>query len=133
MIEACQYQFTLTPQIKRLTAVNEVPNAHRKKRIGSYSYYLDDVIGSGFSSRVYRGIKNDMKDVKYAIKVINLSKMSKGNYSLLQNEISILKKLEHPNIIKLHEVFYTQNNCYLIMDFCEGGTLQKNMECNPKL
>ena len=85
MIEACQYQFTLTPQIKRLTTVNELTNPHRKKRIGSYSYYLDDVIGSGFSSQVFRGYKNDIKEVKYAIKVINLSKMSKGNYSLLQN------------------------------------------------
>lgn len=43
------------------------------------------MIGSGFSSHVYRGYKNDVKESRYAIKVINLSKMSKGNYSLLQN------------------------------------------------
>lgn len=69
----------------------------------------------------------------YAIKVINLSKMSKGNYQLLQNEISILKELDHAHIIKLHDVFYTENNCYIITDYCEGGTLQTHIESNTEL
>lgn len=57
-----------------------------------------------------------------------MSKITKANYHLLQNEITILKGLDHPNIIRFHEVHYTENNCYLITDFCEGGTLQDHID-----
>ena len=42
---------------------------------------------------------------------------------LLKNEINILKKLSHPNIVRIYE-FYESCNCYyLINEFCSGGEL----------
>lgn len=85
---------TLTPQNAKLGGLGlgkEAAYIHGKKRIGCYSYNLCDCIGSGYSSQVFKGCKNDNKSVTYAMKVIKLSKMSKGNYQLLQNEINILK------------------------------------------
>lgn len=38
-------------------------------------------------------------------------------------EIEIMKELDHPNIIKLHETFHDKNNVYLVMEICEGGEL----------
>ena len=93
-MDAYKYQMLLTPQSKKISGFATTREPHSnfsKKRIGCYSYHLNDCIGSGYSSQVYRGCKNDNKDVIYAIKVIKLAKMSKGNYQLLQNEINILK------------------------------------------
>ena len=38
-------------------------------------------------------------------------------------EINILKKLDHPNIIKLYEIFEDKNRYYLIQELCKGGEL----------
>jgi len=34
-----------------------------------------------------------------------------------------MKKLDHPNIIKLYEAFEDNRNIYLVMEVCEGGEL----------
>lgn len=94
MIDAYKYQMLLTPQTTKLgglVAGKDAKYFHGKKRIGCYSYNLCDCIGSGYSSQVFKGCKNDNKSITYAMKVIKLAKMSKGNYQLLQNEINILK------------------------------------------
>lgn len=44
-----------------------------KKRIGPYSYRSRNVVGCGFSSLVYKGIKNDDKTHFVAIKVVQLA------------------------------------------------------------
>ena len=38
-------------------------------------------------------------------------------------EVAIHKKLDHPNIIKIHEYYEDQNNIYIVQEFCEGGML----------
>jgi hypothetical protein len=45
---------------------------HNKKRIGDFYYYLNKIIGTGYSSIVYEGKKNGDKQTKYAIKAIKL-------------------------------------------------------------
>jgi len=39
------------------------------------------------------------------------------------DEAEILKSLDHPNIIRLHETFQDRGSYYLVMDFCAGGDL----------
>ncbi|CAM9795306.1 unnamed protein product [Chrysoparadoxa australica] len=41
----------------------------------------------------------------------------------MQNEINILRRLDHPNIIKAHETFTSSRRIYLIMELCTGGDL----------
>lgn len=38
-------------------------------------------------------------------------------------EIELLVTLNHPNIIKLYEIWETDNKCYLVMEYCKGGEL----------
>ena len=40
------------------------------------------------------------------------------------NEIGVLRQLDHPNILKLHAVFETENSIYMVMDLLEGGHLR---------
>jgi serine/threonine protein kinase len=41
----------------------------------------------------------------------------------IKNQINILKKLSHPQIIKLYQVFYYSNKMYLIYEYCPDGNL----------
>ena len=49
--------------------------------------------------------------------------MSDKDERLLKREISILKKLDHPNLLKLHEVFQDDQRYYLVTEECKGGEL----------
>ena len=39
----------------------------------------------------------------------------------IKNEINILKKLRHRNIIQLYEVMESNKNLYIVMEYCEKG------------
>ena len=39
----------------------------------------------------------------------------------LQNEIDILTQVDHPNIVKLHEIFEDGDAYYLVMELMLGG------------
>ena len=67
---------------------------------------------------VYKGIKDNNKNFWYAVKVIKLKGMNTANIYLLNNEVTIMRELEHPNIVKFIDVYYTQNHCYLITEYC---------------
>jgi len=52
--------------------------------------------------------------------------MSKGivrSDELLNLEIGALKKLDHPNIIKIFETFESDTHFYIVSEYCEGGEL----------
>jgi calcium/calmodulin-dependent protein kinase I len=44
--------------------------------------------------------------------------------SLIENEIAIMRKLKHPNLINLHEIFENKAQTYLIIDLARGGNLE---------
>ena len=45
------------------------------------------------------------------------------NIKILANQISLLKKINHPNIVRLIDLKKTKNHCYIVMEFCNGGDL----------
>jgi len=57
----------------------------------------------------------------YAIKSIRKSKVSK--IEVLKREIEILKEVDHPNIIRLIDVYEDQKYLHLITELCSGGEL----------
>lgn len=40
-----------------------------------------------------------------------------------KNEINILRLLDHPNIIKLYEIWEWNEVCFLVIEYCAGGEL----------
>lgn len=58
-----------------------------------------------------------------AVKVMNVDRVTSYYLRKLHTEISILKEVDHPNIIKLHEVFFGRRSVYLVTDLCRGGEL----------
>lgn len=59
----------------------------------------------------------------YALKSIILDRVSNTFLMELQNEIEILRTLDHPNIVKLHEVYTYMKQIYLVLESCDGGDL----------
>ena len=77
-------------------------------------------IGQGSYGSVTKGT-NKSTGVVRAIKTI--SKTQVKNIERFRQEISIMKQLDHPNIIKLFETFEDHRNIYLVMELCTGGEL----------
>jgi calcium-dependent protein kinase len=71
------------------------------------------VIGKGSFGLVLKGIHRQTKQER-AIKVIKKSKLMDSEK--FKSEINIMKKLDHPNIIKLYEVFEDKKYCYFVME-----------------
>ena len=86
-------------------------------------YILYKKIGKGSYGEVFLTQKeNDPKT--YATKKIDITKFStKDAYKYLNNEIEIMKQLDHENIIKLYEFLKFGHNIYLVMDYINGGSL----------
>ena len=76
-------------------------------------------LGKGSFGKVFQ-VRNKTTNKLYACK-----KISKLNWSnpTFKKEIEILMRMDHPNIIKLYEVFESDNSIYLIMEECFGGEL----------
>ena len=77
-------------------------------------------LGKGGYGKVFQ-VKNKSTNKLYACK--KLSKLNIKNLQKFQNEIEVLMKMDHPNIVKLYEVFESDNSLYLIMEECYGGEL----------
>lgn len=68
----------------------------------------------------------------YALKSIQLEKVSTAFIEELKNEIDILKTMDHPNIVKLHEVFSHKKQIYMILELCDGGDLYTRLPYTEK-
>jgi serine/threonine protein kinase len=71
-------------------------------------YTLKDILGAGAFGKVYYS-------PPYAIKEMNFAGMSPFLANALKNEISILNKINHPNVVKLVDFFYEGSSVYLVM------------------
>jgi calcium-dependent protein kinase len=76
-------------------------------------------LGKGSFGKVFQ-VRNKTTNKFYACKKISKLNVNSAQF---QKEINILMKMDHPNIIKLYEVFESENSIYLIMEECFGGEL----------
>jgi len=69
-----------------------------------------------------RSPKSSNQEV-FALKQIMLDRISKEFLDELRNEIDILRKMDHPNIIKAYETFERKHKIFIVMEYCSGGDL----------
>jgi len=80
-------------------------------------------LGEGSFGSVYKvKRKNSAREIIRALKEISKEKMclNEENSEEIRNEISVLKSLDHPNIMKIYEFYEDKENMYLITEFCGG-------------
>lgn len=77
-------------------------------------------IAAGGCSHIYKAAERQTHIMR-AIK--RITKKDVGDEEFLKNEVAIMKRLDHPNIPKLFEIFESDKYVYLVMELCEGGDL----------
>jgi serine/threonine-protein kinase 24/25/MST4 len=87
----------------------------------SLKYILGDVLGEGSYGTVYRGPSISSK-VEFAIKILPFE-ADGGNLSNIAKEIAILKNLRSPFVVSFHESYVYDNEMWIIMECCRGGSL----------
>ena len=90
-------------------------------------YDVKEKLGNGKFGLVKLGINKHTKE-KVAIKIMNKKKMDSSDIELMRTEIEILKICQHPNIIRLYDIFEIIDYIYIIMEYCPGGDLFSYLE-----
>ena len=86
-------------------------------------YKISRKIGDGAFSSVRR-IKLRSTMEKRAVKTVHKKSIcTEEERQMVFTEVSILKSIDHPNIIRLHEFYQDDKNYYIITEFCSGGEL----------
>lgn len=96
----------------------------KRKETTFGSYILGQTLGEGEFGKVKLGWKRD-GSVQVAIKLIRRESLGTNPSRLpkIYREISILRDLSHPNIVRLHEMVETDRHIGIIMEYASGGEL----------
>lgn len=117
-----------TKMTRYLTKVNGLPDLKTKYNMSKENihkiYKISDIIGQGYFSKVKEAVKiGGDPDKKFAIKIIKKKRIDSRLKEDFLNELSILKIIDHPNIIKLYETYEDECNYYLVMEHLCGGDI----------
>ncbi|HEY9645962.1 MAG TPA: serine/threonine-protein kinase [Chroococcidiopsis sp.] len=87
-------------------------------------YRILGLVGQGQFGRVYCAVH---RQTGRLVALKNLEHQRFPTHKFLR-ELRFLLSLQHPNIVTCQALEHTQNGRYLVMDYCEGGTLRSIME-----
>ncbi|OMJ92925.1 hypothetical protein SteCoe_4269 [Stentor coeruleus] len=109
--------------LSRLTIMGEL----------EYDYAIIKEIGKGNFATVYLAEETE-SHVQFAIKFIDKEYMSHcpGGVSAILNEVVIMKKINHPYILKLHRVYEDKHFIYLVLEYLKGGDLLRRLHKKEK-
>ena len=86
-------------------------------------YEEKKLLGEGSYGKVFL-VGHKITGATRAMKVIQkVEEIDENNVLEILNEINVLKKIDHPNIIKIFEFYIQNDNYYLITEYCGGGEL----------
>ena len=85
-------------------------------------YLKTKMLGSGAFGEVWLVHHKDL-DRDFAMKIIKKRKNKKNDEREILNEIEILKKLDHPKILKVVDFYSTLKKYYIITEYCHEGEL----------
>ena len=118
---------------KKILSINKKSFVHIIKDDITNHYEVIKKIGEGSYGKIYKA-KHKISNEIRAMKQIEKKKII--NMIAFKKEIEILSYLDHPNIIKLFEVYEDSKYFYLINEICNGGELlnkilKRKKENNP--
>lgn len=92
------------------------------KAEGLGKYEVKEKLGEGGFAVVKKVIRKDTNQA-FALKTIDKAKLKPKQLATLTREINIMEKLNHPNIVRLYEVYQTETELNMILELVEGGEL----------
>lgn len=90
---------------------------------------INEKISSGSFSTIYKGFHKLNKNIVAIKKITTTKKLDK----YIENEVKIMSKLKHNNIIELYKTFTKLDHIYLILEYCENGDLSSYIKENKLL
>ncbi|XP_039521955.1 calcium/calmodulin-dependent protein kinase 1Db isoform X2 [Rhinichthys klamathensis goyatoka] len=101
----------------------ESGNGSWKKQVDDIRkiFELKEILGTGAFSEVVLAQEKATGDM-YAVKCIP-KKALRGKESGIENEIAVLRKVKHENIVALEDIYESPSHLYLIMQLVSGGEL----------
>ncbi|XP_044508804.1 serine/threonine-protein kinase ATG1c-like isoform X3 [Mangifera indica] len=104
----------------------------RARLVGDY--WVGRQIGSGSFSVVWHA-RHRVHGTEVAIKEIVMARLNKKLQDSLISEIDILKRINHPHIIRLHDIIQIPGKLHLVLEYCKGGDLSMYIQrhgCVPE-
>ena len=71
---------------------------------------------------VFAGIHNTTKE-KFAVKIVDRTKLSHASDRSLRREVEILKSIDHPNIVKCYDFYEDANSYHIVIEYMQGMCL----------
>eukprot|EP00850_Spirogloea_muscicola_P023136 SM000332S12441 [mRNA] locus=s332:24380:29360:+ [translate_table: standard] len=90
-------------------------------------YVITQQIGAGSFAVVWKG-RHKVWELDVAIKEIPTEKLNPKLQESLESEIAILKRADHPNIIRLLEIVRAPGRIFLVLEYCAGGDLSEHIK-----
>jgi calcium-dependent protein kinase len=83
-------------------------------------YKIGPVIGDGSFGEVRQCTHRVTKE-KRAVKVLRKKNMDALDIKNLMNSVKMLRELDHPNILKVYEIYEDDKCFYLVCEQVQGG------------
>ncbi|XP_036390990.1 serine/threonine-protein kinase BRSK2 isoform X1 [Megalops cyprinoides] len=116
----CILEQSLLREIKMSSPGKDNSGAQHANYVGPYR--LEKTLGKGQTGLVKLGV-HCVTCQKVAIKIVNREKLSESVLMKVEREIAILKLIEHPHVLKLHDVYENKKYLYLVLEHVSGGEL----------
>lgn len=91
-------------------------------RVEEKYYFTKPELGRGNFGVVYKAVHKITRVVR-AIKRIRKNPQPLKSFDSVLKDVDVLKKLDHPNIIKVYECYQDDTSYYIVTDLCSGGEL----------
>ena len=91
-------------------------------------YAVGKFLGAGQFGQVFLAQKKSCPEKVFVIKRISHEFSDPSEYRYVEREIRILLEVDHPNIVKIVEVYKDQGSLYLVMEYCQGNDLQQEFD-----
>jgi serine/threonine protein kinase len=82
---------------------------------------------SGSFAVVKKGIRKT-DGAQFAVKYIDKTSLKADDEAMLESECAVLKEVNHPNVVRLFEIYYTQDQLILVMEFVDGGEMLEKLK-----
>eukprot|EP00035_Acanthoeca_spectabilis_P021758 m.440038 g.440038 ORF g.440038 m.440038 type:complete len:687 (+) comp18458_c0_seq1:135-2195(+) len=84
------------------------------------NYVLGKTVGKGNFAKVKLAV-HKLTGAEVAIKIVDKNSLNESSMAKLKREVDNMKRMDHPNIVKLYEVIDTESTLYLVMEYAAGG------------
>lgn len=120
---------------RRKLAAETRPNIDEKTMniFAQKGYQILEMLGSGSFGEVFKAY-NSIQQVISAVKIIDLKLCSeKYKKKFLPRELAAMIETNHENIVKTYDIFRSNNQIYIFMEFASNGDMSKYLKKNGSL